>query len=395
MKGGAHNVAGFGACDDGLMIDCSRMTGIQVDPDQRIVRAQPGVLIRDLDRETQALGLAVPGGFISSTGLAGLTLGGGFGYLSRRCGLTVDNLISVDLVTADGDRVRASDDQNAELFWGLKGGGGNFGVASSFEFRLHDLGPTVLAGPVVHDFDDAPEVLRQVSRVFESLPESVSCLPVLRYAPPAPFIPEQYHGRLILLLAMIHTGDPEAGESALAPLRLIGRPLADAVGPKPYCAFQAMFDKTAAHGARNYWKGHYLDELNDGAIDALCAQAARMPSKESSIGMLSLGGAVSRKQDTDSPYPHRSAQWVLNIQARWREMAEDRTHIDWARATFESVDPHATGGVYVNFLSEDEGEARVRAAYGEDTHSRLVALKRQWDPENRFHLNQNIRPGGS
>ncbi|ROO36045.1 FAD-binding oxidoreductase, partial [Salinisphaera orenii] len=343
----------------------------------------------------QVHGLATPGGFISSTGVAGLTLGGGFGYLSRKRGLTVDNLCSVDLVTAAGELVRASADCNPDLFWGLKGGGGNFGVITSFEFDLHALGPDVLAGPVVHAFDDAPHVLREVTSLMRDAPDEVSCLPVLRHAPPAPFIPEAYHGRMILLLALIYAGDPDDAEAALAPLRGIGDPIADAVGIKPYTAFQSMFDASANAGARNYWKGHYFDALSGEAVDALCEHAARMTSKESVIGMLSLGGEIARWPAESAPYPHRNAAWVLNIQARWRDAVEDTRHITWARETFNAVAPFTTGGVYINFISGDEGTARVRAAYGGRIHDRLAALKGEWDPDNVFHLNQNIAPAVS
>ncbi|MDN3557738.1 FAD-binding oxidoreductase [Halomonas maura] len=395
VRGGGHNVAGHAVCEGGLMLDLSTMAAVRVDTRRRIARVDPGALLADLDRETQAHGLVTPGGFISSTGVAGLTLGGGFGYLSRRFGLTVDNLRAVELVSAGAERLRATDDEHAELFWGLRGGGGNFGVATAFEFALHDQPHEVLAGPVVHDAADAPEVLRRVAEVMREAPDEVACLPVLRHAPPKPFIPEAFHGELILLLAMIHSGDPASSEAALAPLRRIGRPIADVVARRPYVEFQSMFDATADAGARNYWKGHYLDQLTGEAVDVLCERARRMPGKEASIGMLSLGGEIARQPAASTPYPHRQAAWVLNIQARWRDPEEDRRQIDWARDTFTAMAPFTTGGVYVNFISGDEGEARVRAAYGEDVHARLVALKTRWDPDNLFHLNQNIPPASA
>ena len=392
IKGGGHNVAGNAVCDQGLMLDLSGMNSIWVDPDSRTARVEPGAMIHDLDHETQAHGLATPGGFISSTGVAGLTLGGGFGYLSRKLGLTVDNLRSVDLVTAAAERVHASAEQNPELFWGIRGGGGNFGVVTSFEFELHEIGPRVLAGPVVHAFADASKVLRQLAGIMRDAPDTVSCLPVIRHAPPAPFIPEAFHGKMILLYALIFAGDPAEGEAALAPLRNIGNPIADAVGLKPYTAFQSMFDASANAGARNYWKAHYLAELGDASIDVLCEHAARMTSKESAIGMLSLGGAIARQAAESTPYPHRTAAWVLNIQSRWREAADDARQIAWARDLFQAVEPFATGGVYVNFISGDEGAERIRAAYGGPIYERLAALKAKWDPDNVFHLNQNIVP---
>nr|WP_224448691.1 FAD-binding oxidoreductase [Haloprofundus salilacus] len=390
IKGGGHNVAGYAVCDNGLMLDLSKMRSVRVDSESRTARVEPGAVLHDVDQETQAHGLVVPGGFVSSTGIAGLTLGGGFGYLSRKYGLTVDSLRSVDLVTADGELVRASEDENPDLFWGLRGGGGNFGVVTSFEFDLHDLSPTVLAGPVAHTFEDAPQVMREVAAVMHEAPDNVSCLMAIRHAPPAPFLPQEIHGERILLIAMIYAGDPNEGKTALGPLREIGDPVADAVGPKPYTAFQSTFDAANAEGARNYWKSHYA-ELSDEVIDVLCEHAERLPTPESTIGMLALGGEISRQSADSAPYPHRDAPWVLNLQARWRE-PEDERSIKWSRELFDALTPHASGGVYVNFITETDDKERIRAAYGEEVYDRLAALKAEWDPENRFHLNQNIEP---
>ncbi|WP_440453941.1 FAD-binding oxidoreductase [Psychrobacter sp. ASPA161_9] len=392
IKSGGHNVAGNAVCEGGLMIDFADMTSVQVDTQKHIVRVEPGALLNDLDRETQAHGLATPVGFISSTGIAGLTLGGGFGYLSRKHGLTVDNLRAVDLVSVKGEFVQANANHNSELFWGIRGGGGNFGIITAFEFELHAVGPQVLSGPVIHDFKDAPTVLHAVAKAMHDASDEVSCLVVMRHAPPAPFIPEAFHGKMILLLALIHMGDPSESEAALAPLRQIGEPIVDAVGMKPYAAFQSAFDATGNAGARNYWKAHYLPELSDDSIDVLCKQATTMTSKESVIGMLSLGGAVARQSADSTPYPHRDANWVLNIQSRWREAEEDEHHISWTREAFDAVTSFSTGGVYVNFLSGDEGVDRVRAAYGDSTFERLTALKNEWDPDNVLHMNQNIKP---
>lgn len=392
VRGGGHNVAGNAVCDDGLVIDLSVMTGVRVDPETKTARVEAGALLSDLDHETQAHGLAVPCGFVSSTGIAGLTLGGGFGYLSRKYGLTVDSLRSVDLVTAAGEFVRASADENSDLFWGIRGGGGNFGIVTSFEFDLHDLGPTVLAGPVVHAFEDAPNVMREVAAVMREAPDEVSCLMAIRHAPPAPFLPEEVHGEMILLMAIIYAGDPAEGEAALSSLREIGDPIADAVGPKPYAAFQSTFDEANAAGARNYWKSHYFAELTDEAIDVLCEHAPLMTSPETTIGMLALGGAVSRESADSTAYPHRNAAWVVNLQARWREPEDEQRHIEWTRTLFDALVPVTTGGVYVNFISEDEGPERVRAAYGDEMYDRLVALKDEYDPENLFSMNQNVKP---
>jgi FAD/FMN-containing dehydrogenase len=394
IRGGGHNVAGNAVCDDGLMLDLSEMRSVRVDAKNRVARVEPGCVLGDMDRETQAHGLVTPGGFISSTGVAGLTLGGGFGYTSRKLGLTVDNLISTDLVTAEGDYVHASSDENPDLFWALKGGGGNFGVVTSFEFRLHELGPDVLAGPVVHWFEDAPEVLRRVADAMKNAPDEVSTLLILRHAPPAPFLPEHVHGKMILMLAVIYVGDPAEGEAALAPLREIGQPIVDQVMRQPYAAFQSMFDATVAPGARNYWKAHFLTDFTPEAIDTLCEQAERMGSPESAVVMLTLGGAVAREPEDSAAYTHRQAGWELNAQARWHEPAEDDTHIAWSRGVFDAMAPYCTGGVYVNFISREEGAGLIREAYGAAVHQRLLAIKRKWDPDNAFHHNQNIDPAG-
>ncbi|AFO58531.1 MULTISPECIES: FAD-binding oxidoreductase [unclassified Natrinema] len=392
IKGGGHNVAGDAVCDDGLVLDLSSMNEVHVDPIRQTARVGPGAVLHDLDGETQAHGLATPAGFISTTGVAGLTLGGGVGYLSRKHGLTVDNLLSVDLVTADGEFVRASANENPDLFWAVRGGGGNFGVVTSFEFELHELGPTVEAGPVVWPFEDARAVLREAASFMRDAPDEVSCLPILRHAPPAPFLPESVHGELVLLIAMIYAGDPEEGARELQPLSGLGDPIGDALGPKPYTAFQSMFDDAVGPGARNYWKSHYLDDLTGDCIDVFCDYADRMTSPDSAIGMLSLGGKVARKPHDATPYPHREATWVVNIQSRWHEPDEDERHVEWTRELFEAIAPFSTGGVYVNFMSEDEGDERVRAAYGEAIYERLATVKTEWDPQNVFHLNQNISP---
>ena len=391
IKGGGHNVAGNAVCDDGLVLDLSPMKSVRVDPERRTARVEPGATLHDFDREAQAHGLVTPGGFVSSTGVAGLTLGGGFGYLSRKYGLTADNLRSVDLVTADGEFVRASEDDHSDLFWALRGGGGNFGVVTSFEFDLHELGPTVLAGPVVWSFEDTPMVLREIAATMYDAPRELSCLFAIRHAPPAPFLPEEVHGELVLLAAVIYAGDPDDGREALAPLRGIGDPIADVVVPRSYVAFQSMFDEANAEGARNYWKSHYVDDLGDEAIETLCEHAASMTSPENVIGMLSLGGAIADKSASATAYPHRDAPWVLNITARWRDPEGEGRHVEWVRDAFDGMAPYSTGGVYVNFISAGEGDERVRRAYRE-TYDRLTEVKAEWDPENVFHLNQNVEP---
>jgi FAD/FMN-containing dehydrogenase len=392
IHGGGHHVSGYAVADDGLMIDCSAMKSVRVDPEQQRAWVEPGALLHDVDVETQAHGLVLPGGFISLVGIAGLTLGGGFGYLSRSLGLTVDNLGSVELVTADGEFVTASESENPDLFWALRGGGGNFGVVTAFEFDLHELEPTVLAGPVVHDIADAPEVMGAVAEALQSAPDEVGCVMTLRKAPPAPFLPEEVHGQSILMANVMYGGDVSAGEEALAPIRSIGSPIADAVGPRPYTEFQTMFDGTAGTGARNYWKTRYLAEMSREAIDVLCDHAATISSPETAIGMMALGREIARRPADSTPYQHRDAEWFVVIQSRWREAEEDEHHIAWARDLSDSLMPHATGGVYLNATSLEEDEASVRDLLNEETYERLASTKAEWDPENVFHLNPNVPP---
>ncbi|KAB1192290.1 FAD-binding protein [Haloferax sp. MBLA0076] len=392
IRGGGHHVAGHAVTDGGLMIDCSAMKSVRVNPDGKRAWVEPGALLHDVDVETQAHGLVLPGGFISLVGIGGLTLGGGFGYLSRSLGLTVDNLRSVELVTADGEFVTASESENSDLFWALRGGGGNFGVVTAFEFGLHELEPTVLAGPIVYDFADAPEVMAAVTGAIREGPDEIGCVMTLRKAPPAPFLPEEVHGQSVLIVTVMYGGDVSAGEEALAPIRAIGSPIADAVGPKPYAVFQTMFDAAAGLGARNYWKTHYLAEMSPEAIRAICDRATDIASPETAIGMMALGREIARRPADSTPYQHRDAEWFVVIQARWREADEDGTHTGWARGLFEDLAPHATGGVYLNATSLDEDETGVRDAFGADTYERLVTVKTEWDPENVFHLNPNVRP---
>jgi FAD/FMN-containing dehydrogenase len=394
IRGGGHHVAGHAVTDGGLMLDCSAMKSVRVDPEERRAWVEPGALLHDVDVETQAHGLVLPGGFISLVGIAGLTLGGGFGYLSRSLGLTVDNLRSVELVTADGEFVTASETENPDLFWALRGGGGNFGVVTAFEFGLHELEPTVLAGPVVYDFADAPEVMAAVTEALRAGPDEIGCVMGIRKAPPAPFLPEEFHGELVLMVTLMYGGEVAAGEEALAPIRAIGSPIADAVGPKPYATFQTMFDAAAGLGAHNYWKTHYLAEMGEEAISVICDRAANIASPETAIGMMALGREIARRPADSTPYRHRDAEWFVVIQARWRDADETETHVGWARELFEDLAPHATGGVYLNATSPDEGNAGVSDAFGTETYERLATIKAQWDPENVFHLNPNVSPAG-
>ena len=390
VRGGGHNIAGKALCDDGLVIDLSAMAEVSVDPASRIARVGPGATLGDVDRATQAHGLATPVGINSTTGIAGLTLGGGFGWLSRSLGLTVDNLLAADVVTADGTLVRASATEHPDLFWGIRGGGGNFGVVTSFEFRLHPVGPDVLSGLIIHPLDEAGKVLRFYRDFLKSTPDQFVCWVVLRKAPPLPFLAAEWHGREILVLAVCYGGSLADGERIAKPLRAFGHPIADVIQPHPFTAWQAVLDPLLAPGMRNYWKSHDFLEVSDGLVDVLVEHARRIPDPQSEIAVAQLGGAVSRVPADATAYAHRDAQFVMNVHGRWADPANDALCIGWARQLFEAAAPFATGGVYVNFLTEEEQE-RVPAAYA-GNYARLARLKRKYDPTNLFCVNQNIGP---
>jgi FAD/FMN-containing dehydrogenase len=389
VRGGGHNIAGSAVCDGGIMLDLSRMRSVHVDPATQRVRVEGGATLGDVDKETQTFGLAVPIGVNSTTGIAGLTLGGGFGWTSRRLGLAIDNLESVDIVTADGRLHRADRAQNADLFWAVRGGSGNFGVVTSFEFRLHELGPQVIAGLIVHPLDDAPALFRQYRRLVAEAADELTCWLVLRGAPPVPFIPEEWHGRPVLVMALCHSGSLQAGMQAVAPFRALGQPIADVVGPHPFVGWQTIFDPMLTPGARNYWKSHDLKELSDAAAAILIAAARNLPTDESDLMIAQLGGQVSRVADGDTAYSRRGVGFVVNVHTRWRDAAQDGACTAWTRALFDALAPHAMGTVYVNFMPADE-EDRVQAAYGAN-YQRLAEIKRRYDPENFFRMNQNIR----
>jgi FAD/FMN-containing dehydrogenase len=390
VRGGGHNIAGNASCDGGLLLDLSPMKAVRVDPAARSARVEPGVTLGELDLATQAHALAVPLGINSTTGVAGLTLGGGFGWLSRKLGLTIDNLRSADVVTASGELLHASDGENRDLFWALRGGGGNFGVVTSFELALHPVGPEVFAGLVVHPMADAGALLAEYRRIAAGAPDELTSWVVLRLAPPLPILPPALHGTPVLVFATCWAGKLEEGTAALAPLRALGKPHAELVGPVPYVRWQTALDPLLTPGARNYWKSHDLRSLSDGAVDVLLEHAARIPLPECEVFVGHLGGAVNRVPAEATAYPHRDVQFVVNVHGRWREPADDARGIAWARALFGALAPHATGGVYVNFMPADE-VGRVRGAYGLN-YARLAALKARYDPANLFRLNQNIRP---
>ena len=390
VRGGGHNIAGTAVCEGGLVIDFSRMRAVQVDAANRCARVQPGATLADVDRETQKFRLAVPTGINSTTGIAGLTLGGGFGWLTRKFGLTIDSLLSADVVTADGGQLRASPTENPDLFWALRGGGGNFGVVTSFEFELHEAGPEVLSGLVVHPIENAGEILKSYRQALETAPDELTCWTVMRKAPPLPFLPAEWHGKEVLVFAMCYCGDMAEGQKAAAGLRSIGQPIADAVGPHPFAAWQQAFDLLLAPGARNYWKTHDFAELSDAAIEILTGAAGGLPSPECEIFIAQVGGAAGRIAPDATAFPQRSSHYVMNVHARWREPEQDRQCISWARELFEAARPHAIGTAYINFMPADETD-RVEAAYGSN-YRRLAEVKRRYDPGNFFRGNQNVRP---
>jgi FAD/FMN-containing dehydrogenase len=392
IRGGGHNVAGTAVCDDGIVIDLSAMRAVRVDPAGRKAWVQGGALWGDVDHETQAHGLATTGGIVSHTGVAGLTLGGGVGWLMRKHGLTVDNLLAADVVTADGKRLRASEDEHPDLFWALRGGGGNFGVVTSFEFRLHPVGPTVLAGPVLWDAADAAELLRFYRDFVREAPDELGTVVRFGTAPPLPVIPEALHWRPVVMVGTCYAGPIEAGERALRPLRASRTPLLDLVGPTPYVGFQSALDSTVAHGWNYYWKSSHLPELRDDLIGVIAERAFSCSSPRSYAAMFHLKGAVGRVAEGATAFGNRQASHAITLDAVWRP-GEDFGERDtaWARGFFAALGRFREG-VYVNFLGGDEDPGRVREAYGDSVYGRLVDVKTRYDPDNVFHHNQNIRP---
>jgi FAD/FMN-containing dehydrogenase len=390
VRGGGHNIAGSATCDDGLVIDLSAMRSVRIDPIARHAYVEPGATLHDFDHEAQAFGLATPLGINSTTGVAGLTLGGGFGWLSRRYGMSVDNLLSVNIVTANGELVHADAQHHADLFWAIRGGGGNFGVVTMFEFQLHTVGPEVFGGLVVYPFEQAKDTLRQYREAIDTMPDELTVWSVLRLAPPLPFLPDEVHGKPIIAFAICYTGPLESGPMAVDTVRHFGTPYGEHVGPMPYAMWQQAFDPLLTPGARNYWKSHNLAELPDGLLDVLTGAIDRLPSTQCEIFFGQVGGQTKRVAADATAYPNRDAKFVMNVHGRWSDAKDDTACIGWARAFFEASAPFAMGSVYVNFLTQEEGD-RIRAAYGPN-YERLVAVKTRYDPHNVFRNNQNIRP---
>ena len=393
VRGGGHAVAGHAVCDGGVVIDLSAMTGSRVDPLARTIELEGGCWNAHLDRESQAFGLAATGGIVSHTGIGGLTLGGGLGHLMRRFGLAIDALRSCDVVTAGGEFVVASEQENPELFWGLRGGGGNFGIVTNFTFELRPLGPMVLAGMMAWPMDDAPRVLGFLRDFIADAPDEVGLLATLRLAPPLPVVPESLWGKPIVALTATYAGPIDEGRDALAPIRQLPIPAYDTVQPKPYATHQKMFDALYPHGRHYYWKSHKLGPLTDEIIDVMVGQAAQVTSPLSAVTVFSFGGAVARVPEEATAFPYRDASHDINIVASWlpEEAGDADRHIEWVRGFFRALEPYSRG-VYVNFTSDDAND-RVRDAYGDRQWARLTALKAKYDPTNFFRMNANIQPG--
>jgi FAD/FMN-containing dehydrogenase len=394
VRSGGHGVGGHALVDDGLVVDLSAMRGIRVDPVRRTVRAQAGVLLGELDRECQAFRLATPAGIVTTTGLAGLTLGGGIGWLMRKHGATVDNLLSIDLVTAHDAFVTADTATEAELFWGLRGGGGNFGIATSFEYALHEVGPVVLCGLVGYAHEDGRDVLRAYADAVADAPDELTTILTLRRVPALPLYPEEHHGRLVVNVAVCYAGDLGEGERVVGPLRRLGTPLYDLLAPRQFVEHQRMFDASVPRGWNYYWKTWEVPRLTDDAIDGLVDATVDLPTLQSYVIVFQLGGAIARVPEDETAYPQRVAGFNVNINGVWLPGAEREPTVRWVRDLHAALEPLAGGRAYVNFLG-DEGADGARRAYGPEKYERLVALKDRWDPDNLFRSNQNIVPSAA
>ncbi len=394
IKGGGHNIAGLAVSDGALLLDMSLMRGVWVDASARVARAQAGCLLGDVDRETQLHGLAAVLGFVSNTGIAGLTLGGGFGYLTRRFGWACDNIHAMEVVAADGRIVRATEKENGDLLWALRGGGGNFGVVCNFEYRLHQVGPEIVGGAIAWRIEEAERVLEFHRTVLAEAPPEFACMVVLRPAPPTPWVPKDVHGKLVLMFFICDTGPIAEAERRAAEIKALGRPVIDVVQRRSYTSQQSLIDPTQPKGRRNYWKSDYLPELGLPTYASLLEQGRQIRSPHSAVLLVPLGQAVGTFPDDYSAMGNRNARWVFLLVGSWEQAQHDQVNIDWARAAYQDLSRFSTGGTYVNFLSADEGEDRLRAAYGSN-YERLAEVKRTWDPQNLFRANKNITPAGT
>lgn len=389
VRGAGHNIAGRALENHVLLIDLSQLRYVHVDPEEAIATVSPGATLADVDQEAQMYGLALPVGINSTTGVAGLTLGGGFGWLSRKYGMTIDSLISAEVITVDGSRIVCSKEKNPDLFWAIRGGGGNFGIVTSFKFKLHKVGPVVFSGPVIFDIKEAKEVLHRYREFCKNAPDEVTVWAILRHCPPFPFVDGSYHGKTVLILVGIYIGPIEEGKAILSKLKLLGNPLGDGLAPHPFTGFQKAFDPLLTPGARNYWKTNNFMDLNDQLIDTLLEYALKLPSLHSELFFAQMGGETNRVAKDATAYPHRDVNFIMNVHTRWEDKSEDDRCISWARNFFEATKPFATGGTYVNFVSE--GDDNIEGTYSEN-FKKLAAIKAKYDPNNALRSNLNIRP---
>ena len=392
IKGGGHNIAGLAVADGALTLDMSLMRGVWVDPRKRVARAQTGCVLGDVDRETQLHGLAGVLGFVSLTGIAGLTLGGGIGYLTRRWGWTTDNVVGMDVVTAEARLVRASSDENEDLFWGLRGGGGNFGVVTGIDYALHQVGPEIVGGAVAWPASEAPRVLELFRTLAEKAPPELTLVALMRPAPPVPWLPKDRHGAPIIMVLACHTGELADGEKAVAPIKSFGKPIGDVLTRRTYVQMQSLLDATQPKGRRYYWKSEYLPGIEPAMCDKVIEHAARIRSPYSAIILFQMDGALNRLSQDHSAAGNRDARTLLNITGAWERPEDDDANIAWARQAWNDMKTFSTGGTYVNFLTADEGPERIAAALGASLH-RLTRIKAGWDPQNVFRTNRNVAPG--
>ena len=394
VRGGGHSAAGYGTCDDGIVIDLSAMQGVEVDAGSRTARAEAGATWGVFDAATQEHGLAVTGGRFSTTGIAGLTLGSGSGWLERKCGLTADNLLEVEIVTADGGVLVANADENAELFWGIRGGSGNFGVVTRFTYRLHEVGPLVYGGLLACAPERAPQILRFLDEYMEEAPDDLGTAAAFLSAPPEPFVPPEVQGAPMLGLVICWSGDHAEGERMVAPIREVAQPMMDMVQPMPYTALQSMLDGGGPKGVRAYMKAEFFKgDLDDELIAKLCDHGARRPGPMAQLLLEPMGGAIARTGEDETALGRRDVRWCYHALGLWMDPADDDAHVAWTRDLAADLEPHTQPGVYLNYTS-DAGEERVRSSYGPDKYARLQALKDRYDPDNVFRLNQNVRPSG-
>ncbi len=390
VRGAGHNIAGTSLCDDGVMIDLSLMKNVHIDPAKKCAYVEPGATLADFDQESQKYGLATPVGINSTTGISGLTLGGGFGWLSRKYGMTIDNLISADVVTADGRKLKASVNENPDLFWAIRGGGGNFGIVTQFEFKLHPVGPQILAGLIVLPMEQAKTVMLKYRDFMKYAPPEFNMWIVIRHSPPLPFLPTNVHGSKVIVLPVFYAGDLKDGEKLVESVRKFGKPIGEHVGEQPYAQWQQAFDPLLTPGIRNYWKSHNFTDFSENVMDLMIEYGITLPSPDCEIFIANIEGAPNKVETNATAYPHRDTKYVMNVHGRWEKAALDERCISWSRSFFKATAPYASAGTYVNFMTEDEKD-HVSAAYGSN-YDRLVQIKRKYDPKNNFHINLNIKP---